>query len=480
MNNFPNSLNRSKQEYAKKLEKVVAFMTKHNFSHPFITQACKFLNFLPEQLIKKSFDEMSDPKISKDIQILRYNHYEARRSAKVTMVAQYILENNLLSSPHSKNNSSIFQAGIFITPVRDSSTPSLSPKRKYYIRSVTPDIPLTVPISPGELNQKRLRFARNQSIRYKKVLDNKKKIKVSEEEKTKEYIKRFEQKEKSIEIERQLQSKERSLKISKLEEKRKAMLLKKYQQTMISENEALKMYHSFSNDLKSKESFSTSPTRRLNLDEEYFDDKYDDEETLTQLQRINKKLEESARKAQLSIMEKASSSYVRSLSAARAREARETLNSRMEEKRIVRILKLQENTEKSERIRKAKLAEETKRISELNKGIHIKRQEEQRKELESTLKKEDVLNCNEAKREKARAEIKEATLKKTLLLAEKNILKKRDQEENLLRQSKKIDDFFMKVLNKYEDEKRKTPSPSNLAKMNTGGIIVLEKCKKSI
>lgn len=85
--------------YSKKQSKLTAKMLKDlgtcNFSHPFVSFACRNLKIDSEQLNYKTIDEFYDLHVPYEIQVLRHNHHENRRKTRGELIAQYLVKKNL-------------------------------------------------------------------------------------------------------------------------------------------------------------------------------------------------------------------------------------------------------------------------------------------------------------------------------------------------------------------------------------------------
>ena len=78
-----------------KLKRVLKAMKKCNYTHPSIQTACNSLIIPTEQLRQRPYDEFKDESPNEDAQFLRYQHHFARRTARLSLVALYIIENKL-------------------------------------------------------------------------------------------------------------------------------------------------------------------------------------------------------------------------------------------------------------------------------------------------------------------------------------------------------------------------------------------------
>lgn len=85
--------------HSKKQSKLTGKMLKDleicNFSHPFVSLACRNLKIDSEQLNCKTVDEFYDTHVPYEVQMLRYNHHENRRKTRGELIAQYLVKKNL-------------------------------------------------------------------------------------------------------------------------------------------------------------------------------------------------------------------------------------------------------------------------------------------------------------------------------------------------------------------------------------------------
>ena len=78
----------------RRLNNLLTQIVQHNYNHPVLFQACAELGLPHEQLLPRPIEEFQQEPSNAGTQELRYHHYEARRKAKLTLVADYLLQTN--------------------------------------------------------------------------------------------------------------------------------------------------------------------------------------------------------------------------------------------------------------------------------------------------------------------------------------------------------------------------------------------------
>ena len=218
------------------INQLLSFISKQNFYHPLINYACKELGIPNEQLIPKTLLQIQDKNTSKEVNELRFQHFEARRKAKLNIIAEYLLENKLFVTYSSKSVNK-----VTLTP-----SPSKTP-RKY--TENTPSASVT-----QEINTERKAVnIKNRIIKRLTVNENLKKIQQDKEEARKiveQKIKDKEKREKNILINtkqfevRDQRIKERLEKKQSDIEKHEKSVLNSFQKTEY-ENESKYQYQAY-------------------------------------------------------------------------------------------------------------------------------------------------------------------------------------------------------------------------------------------
>ncbi|CAG9323669.1 unnamed protein product [Blepharisma stoltei] len=444
-------------KFQTEIDKAINFMRIHNFSHPSISQACEFLQISPDELYPKSYREFNDNNTISECQKIRYNHFENRRKAKIKVVASYIAEKDLLHehSNHVETSSShSSQLDIF----QHTACPPTNQKSRHS-KTNEPELPLYVPISLEEVAKRKFDMAKHDVFRKLQVKENQKFIRQKSEEKIKQVTLKEVAKAQKIEMDKKIHDELRMTKIMKIEEKRKGILMKRHQEYEKYEKEALSNNQSFSkldtfsasavlsrSQIASRER-GLSPVRRSVI----IESRYNDDAVDEQLKKYTDKMENSTRLATRFQVEKAASSYMRSLSVNKVSEYRKSLQLQEMERLDQKLQKLHKNIEESLK-RKSEIIEKEANKKVKNKQFWEEKLFEEQKKLDEYYKaRENYLEHKDQKRQKAAKEAKDARAKRSAMLTEKNHLRKRDQEENIEKVNQKFEQFKQKIFGKHKE-----------------------------
>ena len=162
----------------KGIKKIVDFMSRQNFSHPIINYACTQLAITSDQLIPKSLAEFEEKNSNKEVNLLRYQHHEARRKARINVIAEFLYEKKLFLG--SKINST---KKTMLTP-----SPNKLPKSS--------DNSPSVSYSQEASTERKVLSIKHRIIKRLVVQENQKKIKEEEEESRKTIEQKVKDKEK--------------------------------------------------------------------------------------------------------------------------------------------------------------------------------------------------------------------------------------------------------------------------------------------
>ena len=88
----------------KENKEVIEFLMNSGSSHPLTLQACKELSIDIEELLPKTINDFITNNNSKDIADVYFKHYEARRRAKLVIVAQYLIDNKFFKTPQKSES----------------------------------------------------------------------------------------------------------------------------------------------------------------------------------------------------------------------------------------------------------------------------------------------------------------------------------------------------------------------------------------
>jgi hypothetical protein len=320
----------------KKLDKILNFIAGTEYSHPIVLYVCKELKMPVEQLLPKTFEDIQDSVSTREVNILRFEHYEARRKAKLNLVAEYILEKHLFSGSKNRTISKLY---LVTSSDRNATLSSNSSFNR------------------DALTERKANIIKNQIIKRLTVQENLKKLKKEEEESRLANEKKIKEKEKRekkykkntkiFEI-RDQRIKERLEKKQKDIEENEIQALKDFKPGNY-ENNYFPLMISTSNGEYKYKYHSSTPTN--NYIEVSFK-QTTDENIKEKLDLITSKLNKSAIRAKKHLIEKASLGASKSYLIEKAKKFREETNMKKEEENIQKILKIQKSIEFSNVINK--------------------------------------------------------------------------------------------------------------------------------
>lgn len=79
----------------KVLKRIIEQIENCEYRHAHIARACRELPLAREELVSQPIGAFQDHSHSKGLEQLRLEHYEARRTAKLVLVANFLIEHNL-------------------------------------------------------------------------------------------------------------------------------------------------------------------------------------------------------------------------------------------------------------------------------------------------------------------------------------------------------------------------------------------------
>lgn len=86
------------------LKKFIHLLANNRQEHSLLNFACKEVGILFEELLPINHDEMISKFSTKEINDLRVTHMEARRKAKINILAKFILEHQMMNTSNSSSN----------------------------------------------------------------------------------------------------------------------------------------------------------------------------------------------------------------------------------------------------------------------------------------------------------------------------------------------------------------------------------------
>lgn len=201
----------------KHLRLVQAVIRTSDYSHPIVLSTCRDLNIDPEDLRPKKLKDFADKKTCPEIHELRFNHFEAKRRAKMEKVAATILKSgvNILNIINQDLKPVHFQRY------------SLSPEQsEAIIKPKTVDTTIA-PLTGRDLSKGKLKFQKRKLERFLRVMGNIKEIKCQEELRKMKLNSELEKRVRKIEEEKILNEEKRIEKIVKLNARREEKLRRK-------------------------------------------------------------------------------------------------------------------------------------------------------------------------------------------------------------------------------------------------------------
>ena len=318
MNSLTNSFITQRKETSDVKNVLKYIISKQEYYNENVSEACKSLGIKQDQILPKQISDFEAKNISKDSASIRYNHYEARRRARLLVIAEYLVENKFFLVETNKRQ------------IIHRSCSSSSPyKGKYQLEPA-------ISLSPKLISEKRLNITRYNILKRLKVEEKRKKIfedqQIARDEIDKKLKMKLAKSEKKESIYRKQFFENKDKRIREI-------LSKKYKDLDERESKALNMP-----EIKREESrshyfyMSSSPKRYIKV---IF--KQDtDIDIESKLLKINSKLANSAERAKKVLMNKANSSIMTSMSVQKVKDLRQELDSKREEdiaKRLSRMHK---------------------------------------------------------------------------------------------------------------------------------------------
>lgn len=237
------SVRNKKDESLKEARKLVTMMASKNFFHPLVNYACSELGIPNDHVIPIKYTEIEDKTVSKELNELRYQHTEARRKAKINLIASFLIDQKLIPSsqkPSTAKNPST------PNPSRPNEKQTQSSPNSSYAQEVFTE-------------RKKLHY-KNQIIHKLTVEENLKIIKKQEEEARKVTEQKIKQKEKREKI---LNRNTRNFEIR--DKRIKERLEKKNRDIEEHELQAMKIDYKSQAELKNYNQSYTPPHRHVEV-----------------------------------------------------------------------------------------------------------------------------------------------------------------------------------------------------------------------
>ena len=298
--------------FQKEIKQVLQFIILNNYSHPIITYACKELSIPSEQLIPKTISDLEEKTATKEINELRIQHYEARRKAKLNLIAEFIIENKLHQRPKPKD-------------LRSQSP------QKSFKKDCSPNVSFTQEIQ----TDRKANNIKNEIIKRLAVEENRKRIEKEHEKiknATEQKIKEKEKREKLLNFNK---------KLFEVRDKRiKERLEKKIKDIELHEIQALKTSSFYNVEAKSQY-LSYTPRK----DVEVIFNQSEDENVKEKLLIINNRLNQSAQRAKKYLDEKINTNSILLKKLKKVKTMREEIEMKKEEENTKKMLKIQQSIE---------------------------------------------------------------------------------------------------------------------------------------
>ncbi|OMJ77364.1 hypothetical protein SteCoe_23062 [Stentor coeruleus] len=393
------------------VKKVVEFIISCEYNHPMISQACSELSIDQQHLLPKSISEFAtDPNLpgNRDLAELYSQHYEARRRAKIVILAKYLLENNYIN-PSQLSEYSISRSL--------SSTNAQRPK------------------SSNSARPEQLEILKKSIIKKLNVENNLKKIKTEEENRRKNfenklYTKSCRNNKKALNL--------KKIHFEKHDQRVKEILQKKHKNQEEHEKYALSLmkiqksgYKTFSNSFQSGDKPQTPGKNISRLKNIEINDSID-----KQLDEIKLRMEKSAERAKKVLNEKALSGNLLSTNTNKVRMIKEGLSIETEKKNIEKLFKIKKDLMESNKRREELLYKEKKRIRQNMKNQEMKSFAMQKEIEKAQADKERIFEEKSELKEKMKKEIKGVIDIGYQAMSYKAQMRKRDQEMNFNRLQK--------------------------------------------
>jgi hypothetical protein len=224
------------------IRKALKFIIEIGLDHEIVIKACNELGIAPDQIKVKPRSYFEEKNVCKEAENLRFQHYEARRRARLLVIAEFLIENNIYST---RENSKLLKSRSSASRNKQRSGGSL---------------PI---VSQTELSSRKLKIAKNQIIKRLKFEQNRKKIKEEEENSRRIMDQKIQLKLLKNERKESPQKK----KFYEIHEKRiKDILIKKYKEQDEHELRALNLYENKNTSTKTNSfSIHSSPKRYLSV-----------------------------------------------------------------------------------------------------------------------------------------------------------------------------------------------------------------------
>lgn len=202
--------NYSYADSMKQKEIIIEFMNSVNFAHPVLEPFLHELKLTAEELQGKHIDEhrLGD-------QETRKLHQEARRLAKIEILAEVIQARKVLPCIASKSKLSM------------QNSPLKNNKSYKSILESQPDVPLSIPLN--QISGRMIELQKKKLERLLKVSENIKQIQFENEKRKIEIVNELEEKNEKIRINHILLEEERNKRNNEIESKRQKKLVKKHE-----------------------------------------------------------------------------------------------------------------------------------------------------------------------------------------------------------------------------------------------------------
>jgi hypothetical protein len=302
---------------AEDIKEAVEFIISTGYSHSLVKQACDELALEQTELLPKSLTEFINNNTPKDIAEVYCKHYEARRRAKLLIVAKFLIDNRL-GKNKEKSDGMIRSLSLANTKKTNSFQ------------------------TPKDDKDKNLFIIKRNLMKKLNVEKNLKKLKIEEENKRKSFEMKLNNK--SCRSARSPQS-EKKVGFARRERRIKEILMKKYKDIEEHERHALSAMTSIRrDDFKSHSNSFQYNGRKINEIEfvKDFEDKID-----KQLEDINQRLSKSAERAKKVLLEKTSSSSLIKNKVKKVIIHKEELDNEQYQKNIERINKIKQEFNES-------------------------------------------------------------------------------------------------------------------------------------
>lgn len=201
---------------SKQKQLIISLMVTSNFSHPQIQGILSELKLTAEDLNPRPYSPTNNKGLS-DLTDFRNAHQEARRLAKIEILAEIIQEKQIFAG-----KSQIVSRKSLVNSTNKGMTSFRS------ILSSEPDIPLAVPLSQDESSQRLIDQQQKKLERLLKVSDKIKSIKFEDERRRVDIVKDLEEKTEKYKLLQQGLEEERLKKKLENDFKRQSKLQKKY------------------------------------------------------------------------------------------------------------------------------------------------------------------------------------------------------------------------------------------------------------